>query len=87
MPVTPSAKKALRRDRRRTQFNKPVKAQALKALKVVRLDPKKESIKLAYSALDKAGKKGILKKGKINRLKSRLAKLSKKTVKSPTKTS
>lgn len=87
MPVTSSAKKALRRDRRRTQFNKPVKTQALKALKVVRLDPKKESIKLAYSALDKAGKKGIFKKGKINRLKSRLAKLSKKTVKSPTKTS
>jgi len=76
MPVTTSAKKALRRDRRRAQFNKPVKAQTLKALKAARREPNKELIKLAYSALDKAGKKGIFKKGKINRLKSRLAKLS-----------
>lgn len=75
MPVTTSAQKALRRDRRRTQFNKPVKTQALSALKTARRDPNEESVKLAYSALDKAGKKGIFKKGKVSRLKSRLAKL------------
>lgn len=76
MPVTKSAHKALSKDRRRTKFNRIVKTRALTALKRARLKPSKESLQTAYSTLDKALKKGVFKKGKVSRLKSRLAKLA-----------
>ena len=76
MPVTKSACKALNKDRRRTKFNRVVKTRALTALKKARNKHGKDSLQAAYSTLDKALKKGIFKKGKVSRLKSRLAKLS-----------
>lgn len=75
MPVTKSAKKAFRRDQRRTIMNKKVKEAIKEALKKARKSPTKKTIALASSALDKAAKKKVIHKNKAARLKSRLAKL------------
>ena len=86
MPVTKSALKALRRDQRRTTVNKPIKTRAKSALIKARKNPTLKNIQQAYSCLDKAVKKHVFKKGKVNRLKSRLAKLANKSKKSEKKT-
>lgn len=83
MPVTISAKKALRRDKRRANTNKNLRAKVRKAVKSARLANTGESLKKAMSALDKAAKRNILHKKKADRLKSRLA----KKVKAPKKKS
>lgn len=81
MPVTKSAKKALRRDRRRTVVNLRLKRKVKVALKTARQKPTPKNIQAAYSALDRAAKKHVLPKNKAARLKSRLIKLAKKTKK------
>ena len=76
MPVTKSAKKALRQSRQRAATNKLVR-QRLK--KVVAKTKRSQSVKeLAeiYRTLDRATQKGIIHKNKAARLKSRLAKLA-----------
>jgi small subunit ribosomal protein S20 len=77
MPVTSSAKKKLRRDRRFTAFNRLTRTKYRTALKTARLKPTKKTISAASSALDFAVKKSIIHKNKASRLKSRLAKLLK----------
>ena len=77
MPVTVSAKKALRRDRRRTIVNKKIRIKIKEAVKAARKKPTPKTLKEAYSALDRAAKKKVIHKNKASRLKSRLAKLLK----------
>lgn len=77
MPVLQSAKKALRRDRRRAVVNKSLKDKVKKALKKVRKSPTKKNLQEASSVLDKAAKKKIIHQNKASRLKSRLSKLLK----------
>lgn len=79
MPITKSAKKALRRDRRRTIINKRIKRRIKTILKKARQNPTKKALTLVASALDRAAKKHVIHKNKAARLKSRLAKLAKKT--------
>ena len=79
MPVTKSAAKALRRDKRRTLVNKKIKKNLKKILKEVRQNPAKENLRQAASALDQAAKSKIIHKNKANRLKSRLSSLAKRT--------
>lgn len=74
MPVTKTAKKALRSSSRKALSNKPIKTRALSAVKTMRSNPNKENLQKAFSALDKAKKKNIFHKGKVSRLKSRLTK-------------
>jgi small subunit ribosomal protein S20 len=80
MPITDSAKKALRQSiRRRARNLKRANDYkwAVKDLKKVATD-KKEAPKLlakAYKAIDKAAKTGVIKKNKAARLKSGVAKL------------
>lgn len=76
MPVTKSAKKALRRDQRRTVINKRIKRRVRQVLKKARQKPTKKALALAASVLDRAAKKHVIHKRKAARLKSRLAKLS-----------
>jgi len=83
MPVTKSAKKALRRDRRRTIINLRIKKAYKEAVRLVRKNPTLEALKRAYSQLDRAAKKKVIPKNKAARLKSRLAKLLAKTPKLP----
>ena len=75
MPVTKSAQKALRQERKRTTINRSIKSRAQSAITAARQDPTTETIRQACSALDKAVKKHVVKKGKADRLKSRLSRL------------
>lgn len=77
MPVLPSAKKALRRDQRRESINKPVRSRMKKALRQAREKPTKKNSDAAYSAVDRAAKKGVIHSNKAARIKSRLQKFIK----------
>ncbi len=86
MPITKSAKKALRQNIRRKQRNllrkKGVKLVFKKAKKLISQSNYKEAAALipsAYKSIDKAAKRKILKKNKAARLKSKFVRL----VKSP----
>jgi len=85
MPVTVSAKKALRRDRRRMIVNRRIRRQLIKALKQARKKPTKKLLNQAVSILDRAAKKGVIHSKKAARLKSRLVKLAKKAKREKTK--
>lgn len=73
MPVTKSAKKALRKDRRRTIINKQIKRRLKEAIKAFRKKPSNKSYALVSSLLDRTAKKKVIPKNKAARLKSRLA--------------
>ena len=84
MPITSSAHKALRvsarkkvfNDRRKNTFKNAIK----KIEKLVKSDQKIEAKKLlsvAYQAIDKATKRGVIKLNNAARKKSRLARLTK----------
>lgn len=83
MPITKSAKKNIRVSGRKKSINdrrkKTMKEVIKKIEKSVKVD-KKEAEKMlpqAYKAIDKAMKKGVIKKNNASRKKSRLAKLVK----------
>ena len=90
MPIIRSAIKKVRKDKKRTKINKK-RENALKSLiKKARIEKSAQSLKEAYSALDKAVKVNLIHTNKAARLKSKLAKLSKsapsvKGVKKPSK--
>ena len=81
MPVTKSAKKALRQSERRKVFNlrrsKKMKSLIKKIRTLIVAKKKDESLKLlpqVYQAIDKAFKRGVIKKNTAARKKSRLSK-------------
>jgi len=85
MPITSSAKKALRSSKRKRLVNLVSKEKMNKTVKAVKKlvvsktkEGTKEALILAYKALDKAAKKGVIKKNTASRKKSRLAKAIKK---------
>ncbi len=78
MPITKSAIKKQRVDKKRFSVNAPIKGQVKSALKAARSKPTKESIGAFYTAVDRAVKKSLIPERTASRLKSRLVKLSKK---------
>lgn len=76
MPVIKSAKKKLRKDKRREKANLKVTGTMKKVLKESRKTLTVKKISEAAKAIDKAAKKSIIHKNKAARLKSRLYKLS-----------
>lgn len=80
MPITSSAKKAIRQSLRKREFNlKRINEMkiAVKSAKKAGAEKSNEATKFisaAYKAIDKAAKRGIIKKGAADRKKSRLAK-------------
>jgi small subunit ribosomal protein S20 len=84
MPITQSAKKALRGSKTKKAMNdrnkKDIK-EAVKGIeKLVKEKKKAEAKKLlpeAYSVIDKAAKRGVIKKNTASRKKSRLSKITK----------
>ncbi|MFA5987687.1 MAG: 30S ribosomal protein S20 [Candidatus Paceibacterota bacterium] len=84
MPITSSAKKALRVSKRRREFNlecsKKMKA-SVKAFQSLLAGKKakeaKSSLSGVYRAIDKAAKRGVIKDNTSARMKSRLAKMVK----------
>ncbi len=85
MPITSSAKKALRQNKTRKTHNL-VKKEAYKKLvtkyrKAIAAKAHEEAgslLSLVFKALDKAAKTKVIEKNKASRLKSRLAKMLKK---------
>ncbi len=82
MPITQSAKKALRQSKRRRVRNlkraDTYKSAVKELVKMAKTGDLKEASKLlakAYKAIDKAAKTGVIKKNKASRLKSSAAKL------------
>jgi ribosomal protein S20 len=75
MPITQSAKQALRKDRRRTVVNLRRKRAAKKALDAIKKTPSKDNFKQAVSQLDKLIKHHLIHKNKAAHLKSQLSQL------------
>ena len=82
MPITQSAKKALRQSKKRRVHNLEIKTHfknEVRALKKLVTDKKVEEAKAllpkVYQALDKSAKTHVIDKNTASRLKSRLTKL------------
>lgn len=81
MPIIKNAKKALRSSKRKAGVNQLLRAKTRTSVKQSRLEPTLDSIKTAFSNLDKSVKKKLMHKNKAARLKSALSKLSLNTEK------
>lgn len=82
MPITQSAKKALRQNKTRRTRNivkkeayKKVVVQYRKDVAAKKFDEAKKALPAVFKALDKAAKARVIEKNKASRLKSRLAQL------------
>ena len=80
MPITSSAKKALRQQKRRARENKRTRRRYKEAIKKFLKRPGEKTLSLAYSLIDRAAKKNVIHPNKAKRLKSRLAKIKRKKV-------
>jgi ribosomal protein S20 len=78
MPITKSASKKMRVDKRRTAQNMTAKGRLKTTIKEVRGNPSVGTLKTLYSAMDHAVKHHLVTKGHAARLKSRISKLGKK---------
>ena len=74
MPLTKSAIKKNRSDKRKATYNKATKTKVKSAVDSFKSMLNLESLSKAFSALDKAAKKGVIKTRKADRLKARLSK-------------
>lgn len=83
MPITKSAKKALRVSKRKKTLNdnrkKMMQDEIKKVSKLVKTDKKSAQSELAkaYQAIDKAAKRGVIKKNTASRRKAKVAKMLK----------
>ena len=75
MPITSSAKKALRQSESRRARNQAWKEKLKDAVKKAASEKSPASLSAAYKIIDKSAKKGLIKQNKAARMKSRLAKL------------
>lgn len=78
MPITKSAIKKQRVDKRRTEQNLVAKGRLKTTIKEARTNPGAESLKALFSAMDRAVKHHLVAKGHAARLKSRISKIGKK---------
>lgn len=79
MPITHRAIKKLHHDRVRAKENEKAKSSVHAAVKAARKTKTLKTLSHAYTTLDKAAKHGTIHPNKAARLKSRLAKLLKKS--------
>jgi len=77
MPVTKTAKRALRSSNRKRDFNSLVRSKLEATLRVAIRTKKPNDIKTAISSTDKAVKKNLIHKNRAGRIKAKLSKLSK----------
>ena len=84
MPITTSAKKAIRVSKRKKIVNdrrtKAMKDAVKKIEKAVKAGKKDEAVKMlpsAFAAVDKAAKRGVIKKNTAGHKKSRLSRITK----------
>jgi small subunit ribosomal protein S20 len=79
MPITKSAKKALRQSKKRGTRNKQVRVKVRDVMKEMRqlisakkIEEAKALLPKLYKTLDKAAKVGVMKKNTVSRKKSRI---------------
>ncbi len=77
MPITKSAKKALRRSIRQETRNRVWRDKLREVVKKAVAEKSAVAVSSAYKTIDKAAKNHIIAKNKASRIKSRLAKLVK----------
>ncbi len=75
MPIIKSAKKKLRKDKKRTAQNEGIKNTLRDTIKKARKSPTDKTVKAAVSLADKAAKRHILHKNKAAHIKAVLSKL------------
>ena len=78
MPITKSAIKKQRVDKKRTKQNLPLLGRVKTSIKEARIKATPDKLKIVYSTLDRAVKHHLVPKRRAARLKSRIAKKSKK---------
>lgn len=84
MPITKSAIKKQRVDRKRVRVNEPVRGKVKVAIKEAKSNPTNESIATFYAAVDRAVAKKLVSPRTAARMKSRLVKMARaKLPKSP----
>jgi len=76
MPITKTAKRALRATKRKELVNAVFSKRLEIALRNAKKAPTQAKLKAAFSLIDKAAKKGLYHKNKAARLKSAFSKLS-----------
>ncbi|CAN5341518.1 hypothetical protein BH10PAT1_BH10PAT1_1910 [soil metagenome] len=81
MPVTVTAKRALRGSARKAVFNSLIISKLEVAIRQAKKSKASKEIKNAMSFADRAAKKGTIHQNKAARIKSSLSKLEKKTSK------
>ncbi len=83
MPITQSAKKAIRGSLRKKGFNDSRKRAMKEVIKKIEKTAKADKaaaakmLSLAFSTIDKAAKKGVIKKNNASRKKARLSRITK----------
>ena len=75
MPVTKTAKRALRGSKNKAEINKVAIKNLEIAIRIAKKSKKNEEVVKASSLADRASKKGIIHKNKAARIKSQLSKL------------
>jgi len=87
VPVTKTAKRALRSSSKKAAVNKSIAADLEVAIRIARKNKKRKDINRAMSLADKAAKKHVIHRNKAARIKSQLSKLRapKKSVKKASK--
>ena len=80
MPISKTAKRALRSSKKKFEVNNEVRTNLEIAIRKAKKTGSAKDIRNAISATDRAAKKGIIHKNKAARIKSKLAKLSKHKV-------
>lgn len=79
MPVTKTAKRALRGSKRKMQVNKLMTTRLEIAIRLAKKGKKEKDVLTAVSLVDRASKNHIIHKNKAARIKSSLSKLLPKT--------
>ena len=85
MPVTKTAKRALRGSKAKETVNKIIVANLEVAVRMARKSKGREKILKAVSLADRAAKKGVIHKNKAARIKSQLNKLMQASTAKPAK--
>lgn len=78
MPVTKTAKRALRSSKRKEEANKQIRSQLEIAIRVAKKEKSDKAVSSASSLADRAAKKNIIHKNRAARIKSSLSKIASK---------
>lgn len=75
MPITKTAKRALRVSKRKEAVNKRIRAKLEIAIRLAKKEKSEDAIRHAFSATDRAAKSNIIHKNKAAHIKAKLSKL------------